>query len=146
MTEERVTLAVMKFIRNFKYAIIAFDYPQSGRGLLLHSNERRGKNDDSLVPDILAKRADDAIFLENKVRFSDADAAKLRRVRDSGLYDGHLRKVGIDRQYCKVKFGVALADTPSNVAAFMAHGSDLDLLFLVDAKGRVTLRHGSMVD
>lgn len=76
MSEEEVTMSLIKWLKNEGWKIIAFDYPGSGTGVRLHKNGTRYRNKNTIVPDIIAVKNDTAIFFENKDRFYKKDFEK----------------------------------------------------------------------
>ena len=76
MREEQVTKAMLKWLMDRNWAIVCFDFPQSGTGKVLHPNDAGEKNKKSIIPDIVAVQNGVCIFVENKDRFYFPDYEK----------------------------------------------------------------------
>lgn len=81
MTEEQVTKAILKWLLAHGWKIVCFDFPQSGTGRLLHSEDAMGtKNKGTINPDIVAVKGAFCLFFENKDRFYYPDYEKVHRL------------------------------------------------------------------
>ena len=149
LTEENVTIAVIKWLKAKGWSIVCYDFPQSGTGVMLHPDCSASKNEGGIVPDIVAVRGDVALYFENKDRFSAEDCHKLHKIKVSGDYDKAFRalfqgdydlKVGIAfPKYCydatlleayahMVDFAVVVgSDTSVTELKFSADASEFDL-------------------
>ncbi|MDR2360710.1 MAG: hypothetical protein LBD85_05470 [Oscillospiraceae bacterium] len=87
MREEQVTKAILKHLTDRKWTIVAFDFPQSGTGKMLHPNKSVSeKNKGGIIPDIAAVKNGVCLFFENKDRTVESDFHKLTEVRDGEAY------------------------------------------------------------
>lgn len=87
MTEETVTKSILKWLISNGWNIVCFDFPQSGTGVMLHSNSSISeKNKDGIIPDIVAVRSTNCLFLENKDRFYFPDYKKINSLKNDGEY------------------------------------------------------------
>src|SRR3989344_169986 len=107
MTEEQVTKAILKWLVENKWKIICYDFSQSGTGKVLHHNERisGNKNKSSLIPDIVAIKNDQVVFIENKDRFELSDVEKLNRDKIKNNYSESIKKLLKPFVYKDMYFG-----------------------------------------
>lgn len=111
MKEEFVTRSIIDFLKSRGWIIDSYDYPQSGRGDLIHPNDRRYKNKKSIIPDIIAYKDSICIIMENKPYFYPEDFTKLDDLRYNEIYTDSLKRL-IDRLNCnKIFYGVGLPNT-----------------------------------
>jgi len=110
MTEEQVTKAILKWLVENKWKIICYDFPQSGTGKVLHHNERisGNKNKSSLIPDIVAIKNDQVVFIENKDRFELSDVEKLNRDKIKNNYSESIKKLLKPFVYKDMYFGIGI--------------------------------------
>lgn len=89
MNEEFVTDNLIDYLRERGWDILSFDYPESGTGVVLHLNskENHSKNQNSIIPDIIANKEEKLLVMENKTYYSRKDLDKLNKVKDGGLED-----------------------------------------------------------
>lgn len=77
MKEEQVTKAILKWLLDNGWSIVCFDFPQSGTGKMLHPNgNSESKNKNTIIPDIVAVRDGQCVFVENKDRYYYPDFVK----------------------------------------------------------------------
>lgn len=70
MREENVTKKIIKYLKKNNWKIIAFDFPQSGTGIMILPDDNKStKNKESIIPDIVAYKDKICVFFENKDRF-----------------------------------------------------------------------------
>lgn len=83
MREERVTINILNWLEENGWQIVCYDFPQSGTGILLHSNgdNRTEKNKGGIISDIIVVKKDIALFFENKDRFYQPDFDKLLEIK-----------------------------------------------------------------
>jgi hypothetical protein len=82
--EEIVTKSILVWLQSSGWEIISFDFPQSGTGRVLQSNERGShKSKNSFIPDIVAIKMGVVIFMENKDRFVLSDFEKLHDIKNN---------------------------------------------------------------
>lgn len=86
MTEENVTKKILAWLTANRWAIVCYDFPQSGTGVFLHPNDSTEKNKDTVNPDIVAVRGNTAVFFENKSYFYYQDYKKVEELRTSDRY------------------------------------------------------------
>ena len=83
VTEEQVTKKIMAELDELGFDIIAFDFPQSGTGVLLHPEK-------SELPkinlDIIAIKEDKLYLFENKDRYYPKDFTKLSSFKENIIY------------------------------------------------------------
>lgn len=76
MTEEQLTLTLIECLQKFGWKILSYDFPQSGTGIRFYPDNRIDKSYISFIPDIIAIKEKNAIFMENKNRFVLSDFYK----------------------------------------------------------------------
>ena len=93
MKEEFVTKSIIDFLKSKGWDIFNFDYPQSGRGYLIHPSDRTHKNKKSIIPDIIAYKDSKCIIMENKPYFYTEDFTKLDDLSNNDIYMNSLKNL-----------------------------------------------------
>lgn len=95
MTEEKLTKTILAWLEKTGWEIIAFDFPQSGTGIMLHPTiaGRVHKNSETIIPDIIASKGEKGIIFENKNRFVASDFEKVYQAKSGGLFVHALTKL-----------------------------------------------------
>lgn len=89
--EELVTKSILVWLQSCGWEIVSFDFPQSGTGRVLHSNDRGShKSKKSFIPDIVAIKMGTVIFMENKDQFVLSDFEKLHDIK---TYQTHSQSI-----------------------------------------------------
>ena len=83
MTEEKITLKIINWLKNSKWIILSFDFPQSGTGHIFHPEESIKNKLSSFIPDIIAVKDTTAIFIENKNRYVLSDFYKQNELKNN---------------------------------------------------------------
>lgn len=108
MTEEQVTKAILNALIKGEWKIIAFDFPQSGSGKMLHPNDNISeKNKGGIVPDIVAVKNRLCLFFENKDRFVLGDFHKVSALINENQYSNSITVLLSDYSIDKILYGVA---------------------------------------
>jgi Holliday junction resolvase len=131
MTEENITREAVRYLQHNGWVILSFDYPQSGTGYVLRPNESCSRNKATIIPDIIAHNNDSCVFFENKVKFSENDYLKLKRLKLTNEYSKALDKVLSITGEKRVCIGIGLHDSKANIKFLLNH-PDLDYRLLVD--------------
>ena len=109
MKEEQVTKAIINWLLTNNWEIIAFDFPQSGTGKILHPNKNISeKNKGSIIPDIIAVKKHICIFMENKDRFYLSDFEKLNYIKTSHNYSDAISDLLCNHIIKTMFYGVGL--------------------------------------
>ncbi len=109
MTEEQVTKALLQHLTNNDWHIVCFDFPQSGTGRVLHTNNSVGeKNKDSIIPDIVAVKNNISLFFENKDRFYLPDYQKVNELIVDNQYTKAIAKLLSDYEIENIYYGIGL--------------------------------------
>lgn len=109
MTEEQVTKALLKYLTDNNWHIICFDFPQSGTGRVLHTNNSVGeKNKDSIIPDIVAVKNNISLFFENKDRFYLPDYQKVNELIVNNQYTKDIDKLLSGYKVKTIYYGIGL--------------------------------------
>lgn len=107
MKEEQVTKKIMSELVNKGFTIKAFDYPQSGTGVILYA---RNKKLPKINLDIIAVKDDKLWVFENKDRFYKKDFEKLKFLRENleEYKDAFKVKLGLDLEILNLKTFIGL--------------------------------------
>lgn len=109
MKEEKVTKAIIAWLKINDWKIICFDFPQSGTGKVLHpDNLGNEKNLDSIIPDIVAVKNDIAVFFENKDRFYLNDYIKVHNLIQNNNYSCDINKLLSSFTIEKIFYGIGI--------------------------------------
>jgi hypothetical protein len=132
--EEFVTKSIMLFLKEKEYFIIAFDFPQSGTGILLHPDKHIDKND-GIKPDIIAVKGNKLIVMENKNRYCKSDFMKLCKLKKGIDYTGDMEK--LHRQYdaTLLKVGVGVPDKIKIIEKATSCEHMIDFIIAVSQNG-----------
>jgi len=115
LTEEKITKSIISWLEKNGWEIVCFDFPQSGTGKVLHSNNRAGlKNKDSIIPDIIAIKDGVVVFFENKDRFSLSDFQKLENIKKENNYSDSLSQLLLSYEYTSIYYGAGFPITLKN--------------------------------
>ncbi len=110
MTEERVTIAILNWLQKEGWEIVAFDFPQSGTGKVLHKNGSTNKNQDTIIPDIIAVRKGICVFFENKNKFFYNDFEKLNQLREDNQYTEDISALLEPYQISRIYYGIGFPE------------------------------------
>ena len=144
VTEELVTLSIIRFLKSMKFDIISFDFPQSGTGMVLHPNNRLGKNEGVLIPDVIAKNSTKLLILEDKDHYDRSDVVKLRKLKTGETHSREIDKLVDEFALVSVAYGIGIPDEPKHVDRAKKEACDLDVILAVDAERNVVAVHGAL--
>lgn len=131
--EENVTKSLISWLEENGWQIIAYDFPQSGTGIILHPNSdaKVSKTKDSFIPDIIAYKHDTAVFFENKNRFVAKDFDKVNRLRHTTTYSNAIKNLfGPPPQH--IGYGIGIPYTAKNLLKALAQQDKVDFIILVN--------------
>lgn len=133
MTEETVTKRILAWLKLQKWEILAFDFPQSGTGIMLHQNgvNRTEKNKGAFIPDILAVKNGVAIILENKNRFVKADFYKINRIKINETHTDSIGRVFERHGVTSILFGIGMPYSVANLKKSSGCFDLVDFILLV---------------
>lgn len=134
MSEERITISLVRILRRLGWNIISFDFPQSGTGLDLRPNDSNEKNKDIYKPDIIAEKDGFAIITENKVDYYEYDITKLNTLRDTDIYSQSLSKILEPHNVKYIYYGVVLNLSKKNKKKLDLKKSLIDFSLLYKEK------------
>ena len=139
MTEEFVTLSAMRWLEDTGWEIIAYEYPQSGTGVLIRPDDAVDRTKEAVTPDILAyDRAHGAgLYFENKVAFSLADFRKIQMLRTATRYRRALSRLFPYGLPSRMGYGVAFLDLAANLGRARKYLQMVDFIIAVAASGSV---------
>ncbi len=136
ITEEHITKAIISWLEKNSWEIICFDFPQSGTGKVLHSNDRLGlKNKDSIIPDIIAIKNDVVVYFENKDRFVFSDFQKIDSIKKENNYSNSINNILSRYKYKHIYYGVGLPINYKNESKVNNNKNKVD--FIVDSNGDI---------
>lgn len=139
MREEKVTMFLIEWLKSNRWTIVAFDYPGSGTGVRLHKNGIRYKNKDTIVPDIIAIRDNEALFFENKDHFYKKDFEKQFSNITENLFSNDIEELLRPFNISIIKWGIGIPESKytKNVAKYEYM---IDFLYTVDEEGNVYIK------
>lgn len=137
ITEYFVTKSIRKYLEGAGWKILAFDFPQSGTGFVLHPNETISKNKDSIIPDLVARKGDRGVLFENKERFYLPDFVKVNALRTTDTYHNGLISLFGGKIPLDMNYGIGLAEIQYQVDKAQLHLNLIDFLAVVPADGSV---------
>ncbi len=115
LTEEDVTKQIIKWLLDRGWAIVTYDFPQSGTGRQLHPNNTTSKTEGIIIPDIVAHKRDVVLYFENKDRFVLSDFVKLRSVKNTDEYSNDWAKLLKGYKYRVIYYGIGIPFTANNL-------------------------------
>lgn len=142
MKEERVTINILNWLESNGWEIICYDFPQSGTGVLLHSNSkenRKTKNKGGIIPDILATRNSVALFFENKDRFVLSDFEKIKAIKTKGNYSDSLNKILFNFNVTSIFYGIGIPAIEKQVKKSLDNIEGIDFLLSTLENGEVEI-------
>lgn len=109
MREENVTKKLIKYLKKNNWEIIAFDFPQSGTGIMfLPDDNQSTKNKDSIIPDIVAYKDKICVFFENKDRLVKSDFDKVNNLIQNNRYINNIKKFLSKYNVTNIYYGIGL--------------------------------------
>lgn len=140
MTEERVTINIIKWLQEAGWVIICYDFPQSGTGVILHPNNGKinEKNKGGIIPDIIAVKDNQAVFFENKDKFVLSDFEKVHLLRTTSIYINSLYKLVGDR---KLAYGIGIPKLSKSIDKALNHKEKVDFIATTDNIGSVHINY-----
>lgn len=108
MTEEKVTLKTITWLKNNKWIILSFDFPQSGTGHIFHPEESMNNKLNSFIPDIIAVKDTTAIFIENKNRYVLSDFVKQNEIKNNIEKYNSINEFLADYNIKNIYFGIGM--------------------------------------
>lgn len=134
MTEENLTKIILDWLEKKGWTIICFDFPQSGTGIKLHSNQRnkKEKNKGSFIPDIVAIKDRKVVFFENKDRFVLSDYEKVSFLKTTNNYSKSIDDLLKDFDYQSIAYGVGIPKTVRNLQKNQQYQDLVDFTIIVD--------------
>ncbi len=132
LSEEQVTIAIIKQLRHVNWHIVSFDFPQSGTGrALIAKGNGPASSRRRVVPDVIAVRNEICLILENKHAFDINDVRKLEEIRDSGRYNRSLESILRPYRITNFIFGIGLPIADGSASKELIVPA-LDVLLAVD--------------
>lgn len=108
MTEEKVTLKIINWLKNNKWIILSFDFPQSGTGHIFHPGEQTNNKLNSFIPDIIAVKDNTSIFIENKNRYVLSDFVKQNELKNNIEKYNSVNEFLADYNIKNIYFGIGM--------------------------------------
>lgn len=140
ISEEKVTINIIKWLKESGWEIICYDFPQSGTGIMLHPNQRDvdDKNKNGIIPDIIAIKDEKAVFFENKNRFYLDDFHKINELRTNNQYSQALNLMISNKN---IAYGIGLPNSKNNIEKAKKYLDIIDFLVLVDNFGDIYIEY-----
>lgn len=145
ITEEFVTLNTMEWLKQSDWNILAFDFPQSGTGFVLHPDNTTEKNKEAIIPDIAAINQFRSVGLifENKDRFALEDFNKVYKLKSTNIYNKSLHKLFNNRTPDVIHYGIAMPDIEKEINKAKEHFDKIDFLIVVSNVGKCKIAYSS---
>lgn len=140
MREETITINFVRELKTNSWTIIAFDFPQSGTGMVLHPNDSMSKIEDSYIPDVIAYKNGTGIITENKTHYSEYDIEKLIKLKETNIYSNAIKMAFNNYYVSKILYGVVLMDDASNRDKLLSVRNKIDFSFLYNEKENRIIR------
>lgn len=131
MTEEKVTITLIKKLKKEGWKILSFDYPQSGTGKLIRPNLNE-KNLGGFIPDIVSIKNGIVLFWENKDHFVYEDFIKIRKIKESDNFVEPIRNFLNNVEYTSIYFGIAIPNVNNEIIKASEYFNDIDFFVTVD--------------
>lgn len=144
MTEEKVTINLLKWLQYNGWKIICFDFPQSGTGILLHPNHKENsfsKNCGGIIPDIIATRNSIALYFENKDRFYLRDFQKIRDIKVLNNYSESINSLLFDYNISQIFYGIGIPANTKHISRSLENIEYIDFLISTDESGEVFINY-----
>lgn len=137
MKEENVTKKIIKYLQKNNWEIIAFDFPQSGTGIMiLPDNNESSKNKDSIIPDIIAYKEEICVFFENKDRLVKSDFYKINNLRTSNKYINNINTLLSNYKVKKIYYGIGIPEEV-NSNKLLEYSELVDFILKVTEDGEI---------
>jgi len=146
ITEAFVTRKTVEWLENRGWSILAFDFPQSGTGFVLHPNDSTSKTKGTIIPDIVARKGEVGLLLENKDRFDITDFKKINHLRTTSDFSDSLDTLFGGELPKTMCYGVAFPRISSQIGNAQPHLDKVDFLLTVTRKGEVKVSHTNVGD
>lgn len=134
ITEEKLTKIVLDWLESKEWEIICYDFPQSGTGVLLHSNQSNDKNKGGFIPDIVAIKNGIVVVFENKNRFVLEDYEKVNFLKNTDNYTIAFEELLTEFSYQTIYYGIAIPLTKSNLSKDKINQHLVDFTIMIDSK------------
>ena len=143
MREERVTINILKWLEENGWKIVCYDFPQSGTGILLHPNgaNRTEKNKGGIIPDIIAVKANIALFFENKDRFYQPDFDKLLEIKTENNFSDSINKLLREFSISKIVYGIGIPDVKKHIEKSKNQLDKVDFLITTNDNKNVEVHY-----
>ena len=150
MREENGTKNILQWLQKNNWAIVCFDFPQSGTGVLLHLNNenRTEKNKGGIIPDVIAVKNGVAVFFENKDRFYQPDFDKLYEIKTESNYSNSLDILLAGKNIDSIVYGVGISSIKKEIDKcnlqldkidfLISTNKEKEIIILYDNKGIFT--------
>lgn len=132
ITEEKLTKIVLDWLELNNWEIICYDFPQSGTGVLLHSNQSNDKNKGGFIPDIVAIKNGIVLVFENKNRFVLEDYEKVDFLRNTDIYADAFNTLLTTFSFQTIYYGVAIPLTKNNLSKNKVFQHLIDFTIMVN--------------
>lgn len=131
MTEEIVTISIIKKLKIDGWRIISFDYPQSGTGKMIKPDINE-KNLGGFIPDIVSLKDGIVLFWENKDRFVYDDFIKIRDIKASESFDKPIKDFLSNIIYTNIYFGIGIPKIEKEINKAAEFYNYIDFFVTVD--------------
>lgn len=133
MTEERLTIILLEYLATNGWEVLAFDFPQSGTGITLRSNQDEFLNHKTkgrINPDIIVVKDRVCLFFENKDRYYYQDFIKQNNLIKYDYYKESIIEFLQEYKDHSVYYGIGLP-LISNITQAKEHEYLVDFIVTV---------------
>jgi hypothetical protein len=145
MSEEKVTITILKWLQKNGWQIVCFDFPQSGTGVSLRPNQdlrEKTKNKGAIIPDIIANKDRISLFFENKDRFVLSDFQKTNLIKTVKEYDNSIAELLKNYPTDEVYFGIGLPSSKLLEQKLKEHEHLVDFIISVNSDLEIEILKG----
>ena len=144
LKEAKVTVNILNWLEQEGWEIICYDFPQSGTGIMLHPNNQEGsksKNQDGIIPDIVAVKNGKVVFFENKDRFVLSDFEKIWEIKSLNKYSVSLGKLINSPDDFNIFYGIGIPQADKYVGKSMNHLDKVDFIISTSEDGVICVEY-----
>lgn len=143
MKEEKVTIHILTWLQLKGWAIVSYDFPQSGTGTLLHPNteSKKEKNKGGFIPDIVAVKGQTACFFENKDRYYKKDFDKLYEIKMNNSHSCAIDMLLDNSSIENIAYGIGIPHIEEHIEKCFNQSDQVDFIISTDKEGKIDVHH-----
>lgn len=137
-SEEEVTKGIINWLVSNGWAIVCYDFPQSGTGIQMHPNNANSKTEGIVIPDIVAIKNSIVLDFENKDHYMQSDFDKVQYLKNTSDYNDAWEHLLRNHQYSDIYYGIGLPFSDKNAQKVQEHIDQVDFAVLLNSDGSLT--------